>query len=71
MAKYLKYPLQLNLKDYNINYNLNKKNEYALQSIAIHSGGLNGGHYYAVCKNYLDNTWYEYNDSSVKKIITQ
>ena len=43
-------------------YNSDKKNTYALQSMAIHSGGLGGGHYYAVCKNYLDDSWYEYND---------
>ena len=66
--KFLKYPFILNLKDYNINYSNDKKNEYSLQSMAIHSGGLGGGHYFAICKNYLDNSWYEYNDSNVSKI---
>ena len=66
--KFLQYPIKLNLKKYNINYNIDKKNEYSLQSMAIHSGGLGGGHYYAICKNYLDNSWYEYNDSNVSKI---
>ena len=65
--RFLEYPIQLNLKDFNINHS-NKKNEYSLQSMAIHSGGLNGGHYYALCKNYLDDSWYEYNDSNVSKI---
>ena len=36
--------------------------------MAIHSGGLGGGHYFAICKNYLDDSWYEYNDSNVSKI---
>ena len=63
--KYLKYPLILDLKDYNINYSKNKSNQYLLNGMAIHSGGLGGGHYYAVCKNYLDDHWYEYNDSHV------
>ena len=36
--------------------------------MAIHSGGLGGGHYYAVCKNYLDDHWYEYNDSHVSRV---
>ena len=36
--------------------------------MAIHSGGLGGGHYYAVCKNFLDDTWYEYNDSHVLRV---
>ena len=31
---------------------------------------LGGGHYYAVSRNCLDKNWYEYNDSSVKKIST-
>ena len=66
--KFIKYSTQLNLTDYNINYNSDKKNTYALQSMAIHSGGLGGGHYYAVCKNYLDDSWYEYNDLNVSKI---
>ena len=66
--KFLQYPIQLNLTDYNINYSNDKKNEYTLQSMAIHSGGLGGGHYFAICKNYLDDNWYEYNDSNVSQI---
>ena len=66
--KFLEYPLNLSLKDYNINYSSKKKNEYALQSMAIHSGSLGGGHYYAVCKNYLDDKWNEYNDTGVNRI---
>ena len=66
--KYLEYPLTLDLKDYNINYSKNKSNQYSLNGMAIHSGGLGGGHYYAVCKNYLDEQWYEYNDSHVSRV---
>ena len=66
--KYLEYPLTLDLKDYNINYSKNKSNKYSLNGMAIHSGGLGGGHYYAVCKNYLDDHWYEYNDSHVSRV---
>ena len=66
--KYLEYPLILDLKDYNINYSKNKSNQYSLNGMAIHSGGLGGGHYYAVCKNYLDDHWYEYNDSHVSRV---
>ena len=36
--------------------------------MGIHSGGLGGGHYYAICKNQLDKKWREYNDSSVSMI---
>ena len=66
--KYLEYPLTLDLKDYNINYSKNKSNKYSLNGMAIHSGNLGGGHYYAVCKNYLDDHWYEYNDSHVSRV---
>jgi len=66
--KYLEYPLTLDLKDYNINYSKNKSNKYSLNGMAIHSGNLGGGHYYAVCKNYLDEKWYEYNDSHVSRV---
>tara|TARA_B110000971_G_C19979042_1_gene486441 strand:- start:240 stop:1259 length:1020 start_codon:yes stop_codon:yes gene_type:complete len=66
--KFLKYPMNLNLKDYNINYSSKKSNQYALQSMAIHNGSLGGGHYYAVCKNYLEDKWYEYNDTGVNQL---
>jgi ubiquitin carboxyl-terminal hydrolase 4/11/15 len=66
--KFLKYPMNLNLKDYNINYSSKKSNQYSLQSMAIHNGSLGGGHYYAVCKNYLEDKWYEYNDTGVNQL---
>ena len=47
----------------------NKKSYiYDLYGICNHVGGVNGGHYYSVCKNYLDDNWYEYNDSHVSQI---
>ena len=41
---------------------------YDLFAVANHSGGLQGGHYYAYCKNYLDNNWYKFDDSNVKEL---
>lgn len=64
----ISYPLNLNMKKYNLNFGTNKSNIYSLQSMGIHSGGLGGGHYYAICKNQLDKKWREYNDSSVSMI---
>ena len=62
----VEFPLEgLNLKDYL------PKNEdciYDLFAVANHVGGLHGGHYFAYCKNYIDNEWYEFNDSNVDKI---
>ena len=42
--------------------------KYNLYGIVNHSGGLNGGHYTAHCKNLLDKKWYEFNDSSVSYV---
>ena len=66
--KYIEYPLTLSLNKFNMNYGSKKKNMYSLQSFSVHSGGLGGGHYFAVCKNPLDKKWREYNDSSVSLI---
>ena len=43
-------------------------NKYNLYATVNHSGGLNGGHYVANCKNLLDNKWYHFNDSSISYI---
>ena len=61
--------MNLHLKDYNKNYGTKRPNVYSLNGFCIHGGSLGGGHYYAVSKNLLDKKWYEYNDSSVKKIV--
>ena len=37
-----------------------------LISIGCHSGGINGGHYYSVCK-HINGNWYEYNDETVSE----
>lgn len=41
---------------------------YELFSILIHSGSALGGHYYAYIKNWANDCWYNFNDSSVKAI---
>jgi ubiquitin carboxyl-terminal hydrolase 8 len=56
----------LDISKYNINYEENL-NLYSLSGISIQSGGLEGGHYYAVCKNINDNKWYIYDDSNVSE----
>lgn len=35
-----------------------------LLSIGCHIGGLNGGHYYAICR-HINNNWYKYDDNNV------
>jgi ubiquitin C-terminal hydrolase len=58
-------PLTLDMSKY-CEVNIQKKT-YDLYAIANHAGGLNGGHYYAYCKN-ADGNWYKFNDSIVTRI---
>ena len=62
---FIKYPELLNMNKYNINY-YNNSNNYELTSYSIQSGGMNFGHYYAVCKE--DDKWIQYNDTHVNEI---
>jgi len=64
--KFLEYPLDLNMESYSFNYK-NECLDYELKSMCIHSGGLGGGHYYAFCKNFIDDEWRQYNDTHVSK----
>ncbi len=42
-----------------------KKHVYDLFAVSEHIGGMGGGHYTAICKNYRDEKWYDCNDSHV------
>ncbi len=63
ISTYIEFPL----RDFDISPYLhnNCKNEsnYDLCSIICHHGGFNGGHYTCYAFNYIDNEWYEFNDS--------
>ena len=55
-------------------YCFNYKNvslDYELQSMCIHNGSLSGGHYYAFCKNFLDDNWRQYNDTGVSGVLDE
>ena len=65
--KFINYSLKLNLENISVNYS-SKTNIYNLQCMGIHDGGVNSGHYYAICKNFLDKKWYIYNDEDVSEI---
>lgn len=70
LNKHVSFPETLSMKKYCLNlknHNLN----YSLSSICIHSGGLHGGHYYAMCKDYVKNRWNIHNDSSVSSTRLQ
>lgn len=40
---------------------------YVLFGISNHYGGLGGGHYTAYAKNWKDNQWYSFDDSSCSR----
>ena len=41
---------------------------YVLYGIVNHYGTMGGGHYTAYCKNFLNNKWYEFDDSRVSEV---
>ena len=58
------FPLEkLDLSSYCIGYDT-ENSIYDLHAVSNHSGGLNGGHYWAYAKNY-DNVWYKFDDKFV------
>lgn len=40
---------------------------YTLYAVSNHMGGLGGGHYTAYAKNFRDDEWYSFDDSSVSR----
>ncbi|KAG8387302.1 hypothetical protein BUALT_Bualt02G0007200 [Buddleja alternifolia] len=43
------------------------RNLYTLHSVLVHSGGVNGGHYYAFIRPTLSGQWYKFDDERVTK----
>ncbi|KAL6614421.1 hypothetical protein ACP70R_036691 [Stipagrostis hirtigluma subsp. patula] len=43
------------------------RNLYTLHSVLVHSGGVNGGHYYAFIRPTLQDQWYKFDDERVTK----
>ena len=70
LGNLVKFPIEgLDMGKY-IVYNEIETNDniYDLYGVANHFGSLHGGHYIAYCKNYIENKWYEFNDSYVSEI---
>jgi ubiquitin C-terminal hydrolase len=44
-----------------------KKTNYDLIAVSNHYGSLNGGHYTATTKNWMDSNWCDRNDSNVSE----
>ena len=64
--KHIEFPEYLNMEKYCINSKKNSTN-YKLNGTCIHKGGLNGGHYYAMCYNHITNKWNIHNDITVEE----
>lgn len=67
LNKYKKYSVKY---DENIFVLENKKNiKYLLIGIIVHLGyNSDGGHFISYCRNYKDNLFYKFNDSSVENV---
>ena len=46
----------------------NVVNVYRLHSVLVHSGGPNGGHYYAFIRPLTSEQWYKFDDERVTKV---
>ena len=64
--KHIQFSDTLNIKDLSINYT-EKSTNYKLIGVCIQSGGIGGGHYYAICRHNKDGVWRCYNDSTVRE----
>ena len=65
LNSYLKFPFELDMKEYLFEENKEKNTLYELTGITIHDGMADFGHYYDLIKA-PDNNWYKFNDRRVK-----
>lgn len=63
--KVVDVPLRLDMEPYSLN---DTERKYELKSVACHVGTFSRGHYYAICKNDQDQTWYYIDDTRIHKI---
>ena len=69
------YPSELSMKNYTngfLDVNENKKNpnlKFNLVGVMLHSGSAYGGHKTSCTKNFIDNKWYYFNDTSSNEIF--
>ena len=61
---YISFPIDdLDLTSYSEGYD-KLSCSLRLMTIGCHTGSLNGGHYFSICR-FIDNKWYKYNDETV------
>jgi len=62
------FPIHNLTFDENYHPDYQKNYKYNLYAIVNHSGDVGSGHYFAYCKNFLNEKWYLYNDSSISEL---
>jgi ubiquitin carboxyl-terminal hydrolase 4/11/15 len=66
------FPDDLDMAPFMISVQPGQKTQYKLFAVSNHSGGMGGGHYFTYAKGgdgpFEEREWYEYNDSSVRKM---
>ncbi|GAA0141978.1 cysteine protease [Lithospermum erythrorhizon] len=67
------FPLQLDLDREDRKYlspdaDRSVRNLYNLHSVLVHSGGVQGGHYYAYIRPTLNEQWFKFDDERVTKV---
>lgn len=67
---FISYPSELDMKRYMVNKDT-ENTKYDLYGVINHYGGVGGGHYKAMCQNFLDDKWYEFDDSRVSKVTQE
>lgn len=64
----VEYPVDgFDLRPFILNPDPDEEYIYDLYGVSNHMGSLHGGHYTASCKNFMNEEWFYFNDSSVGK----
>ena len=63
------FPTEINLSKFMAKDGVDRDNQiYELFGVLVHSGTVDGGHYYAFLRPTEKQKWYEFNDSSVSSV---
>lgn len=63
------YPIEdLNLDKFVISNENRKAKSYRLYAMSNHSGTLDGGHYTALCRHFIFNKWFRFDDTNVAEV---
>jgi ubiquitin C-terminal hydrolase len=60
-------PENLNMEPYCLSDSISRPPTYQLRAMACHSGNLDSGHYWALCRHF-DHAWYKFDDAVVTRV---